>query len=123
MAHRSLADEIIDLQVAQVRVENAIPEEQLLAGGYNMPKVPDTEASKPVAGIRFSQRYRDGLGPKGAGHYVRAYQDLCIKLAKEGFRVEVIFDQFVDKVDMAALEQLWTIQETDDRIEVRRIKN
>jgi len=98
----------------QVRVENAIEEEVILKDGYDFVDGSKKINSKPVAGVRFSQKYRDSLEKEAAGKYHRSYNKLFAKLTKQGYRVEVVFDQYVDMADTKSFEKYYDLKDYQD---------
>jgi len=94
-----------------VRVENAVEEEVILKDGYDFIDRTKEINSKPVIGIRFSQKYRDSLEKGAASKYHKKYIELFTKLRKQGCRVEVVFDEYVDLADTKSFKQYYDLKE------------
>lgn len=95
----------------QVRVENAVEEEVILKDGYDFIDRTKEINSKPVVGIRFSQKYRDSLEKEAASKYHKKYIELFTKLTEQGCRVEVVFDEYVDLADTKSFKQYYDLKE------------
>jgi hypothetical protein len=92
-------------------VENAVEEEVILKDGYDFIDRTKEINSKPVVGIRFSQKYRDSLEKEAASKYHKKYIELFTKLTEQGCRVEVVFDEYVDLADTKSFKQYYDLKE------------
>lgn len=94
----------------QVRRENAVPEEQLLAHGFHFPKPPKAKAGpESVQAIVFSEKLRDRLEPEEAEVYVEQCRQLCNDLITRGSKPFLLFDSMWESASPDHWECLWTL--------------
>lgn len=94
----------------QVRREDAIPEEELLAEGFHFGKSPRQKpAPESVQAIVFSESLRDRLDADEAVAYVEQYRQLCNDLIQRGSQPHLLFDNMWESASPALWECLWIL--------------
>ena len=78
----------------QVRIEDAVPEEELLLNGAFFAKKRVPPSKYAAVTIRFSQKHRDSLPEKLAEKYVQRYMQKCNSIIDKNYMVDVVFDGY-----------------------------
>lgn len=93
----------------QVRREDAVPEEQLLSGGFHVPRL-KKKSDQTVQTIVFSEAFRDRCAPEDAEAYVESYRQLCNDLLTRGSQPHVLFDHMWESASPEEWECLWVLE-------------
>lgn len=93
----------------QLGKPDAVPEEQLIAGGFHFERSKKKTLPESIQAIAFSEAFRDSLEPDEAEAYVESYRTLASDLLARGSDVHLLFDGIWQSVSPEYWECLWLL--------------